>query len=806
MIVGNGDFINLSGDESKALMFQNMLSESTVSDVYKLANVPEGTYISGVEFDESTNTFTFTFSNGTEFTAKVNSSGEVDLSEYVKKDEVDSRIESIIGSAPEALDTLQELSKALGDDPNFATTVTEMISEVEKKTEEIKSSIPSIDGLATKEEVKEVQDSIPNLDEYVTNEQLESKGYLTEHQDISNLATKDELTEATKDSVKYKEFTYTNAESETSTRKTIQLDNYDTISGITTSGVGVNLAMVSKWDVADFGSTSVHMNLNSKDGKVTINDDEEIAVKSDIPSIDGLAQTSYVVLQKDQAIETSKEYTDSKAEEVKGMIPSVEGLASEDWVESKGYITEHQDISGLATKDELQSEATTARAAEKANSDAILLKADKTEVALKANQSDVDFQVNAINEVTSKLRTDVDYCGQRIDEDLENTSTALASKVSWDESKSKIVLPSGGQLVGTKYGADGSDPEDGAVIAQLNKWDVMDFGSTKYPLNLNVPSGVRPTVQEQGQSGEEANEVAYLSDLSSISTLQSMVQVLEEKVNSLSKINTEIVVVSEDSEDLIDDTKDYNISGSVSSTLNITGSSITINNLEVSNDARLKLIAKDVDSKGMSISGSFPRTNGNTVVSVNNSDYVIFRDLVFNATEVYNGIEIGLNSTNLPKNVIFDNCKFLGNFSNNAILIFGTQNNAVINISNCYFEHVSNCIRLSNKSNSTCTVNITNCRCDHWDTDPLWSGMLICQDYTSGSAEDEVTNNLFASSKITINVSNFTTPSGKKLTAPDDMSTICGSGDENQVFYVWSNYSNTTPYGDGSRYPTINIL
>lgn len=741
MIVGNGDFINLSGDESKALMFQNMLSESTVSDVYKLANVPEGTYISGVEFDESTNTFTFTFSNGTEFTAKVNSSGEVDLSEYVKKDEVDSRIESIIGSAPEALDTLQELSKALGDDPNFATTVTEMISEVEKKTEEIKSSIPSIDGLATKEEVKEVQDSIPNLDEYVTNEQLESKGYLTEHQDIS----------------------------------------------------------------------------------------------------------------------------------------------------------------GLATKDELQSEATTARAAEKANSDAILLKADKTEVALKANQSDVDFQVNAINEVTSKLRTDVDYCGQRIDEDLENTSTALASKVSWDESKSKIVLPSGGQLVGTKYGADGSDPEDGAVIAQLNKWDVMDFGSTKYPLNLNVPSGVRPTVQEKGQSGEEANkvaylsdldtvvrhqddslgkkvivlsndeqilsspndeelehkveidegsvpliklnkwnvvdvgspktivnintpkgvrptvqekgqsgldanEVAYLSDLSSISTLQSMVQVLEEKVNSLSKINTEIVVVSEDSEDLIDDTKDYNISGSVSSTLNITGSSITINNLEVSNDARLKLIAKDVDSKGMSISGSFPKTNGNTVVSVNNSDYVIFRDLVFNATEVYNGIEIGLNSTNLPKNVIFDNCKFLGNFSNNAILIFGTQNNAVINISNCYFEHVSNCIRLSNKSNSTCTVNITNCRCDHWDTDPLWSGMLICQDYTSGSAEDEVTNNLFASSKITINVSNFTTPSGKKLTAPDDMSTICGSGDENQVFYVWSNYSNTTPYGDGSRYPTINIL
>ena len=233
MIVSNGDFINLSGDESNGLMLQNILSESTISDVYKAANVPEGTYIYKVEFDESTNTFTFTFSDESKFVAKVSSNGTVDLSEYIKRDEVDSRIESIIGSAPEALDTLQELSKALGDDPNFATTVTEMISNVEKKTDEIKSSIPSIDGLATK----------------------------------------DELTEATKDSVKYKEFTYTNSEEETSTRKTIQLDNYDTISGVTTDGTGVNLAMVSKWDVADFGSTSVSMNLNSKDGKVTINDE-----------------------------------------------------------------------------------------------------------------------------------------------------------------------------------------------------------------------------------------------------------------------------------------------------------------------------------------------------------------------------------------------------------------------------------------------------------------------------------------------------------------------------------------------------
>jgi len=38
--------------------------------------------------------------------------------------EVDTRIQSVVGAAPAALDTLDELANALGDDPNFAATVT----------------------------------------------------------------------------------------------------------------------------------------------------------------------------------------------------------------------------------------------------------------------------------------------------------------------------------------------------------------------------------------------------------------------------------------------------------------------------------------------------------------------------------------------------------------------------------------------------------------------------------------------------------------------------------------------------------
>lgn len=116
-------------------------------------------------------------------------------------------------------------------------------------------------------------------------------------------------------------------------------------------------------------------------------------------------------------------------------------------------------------------------------------------------------------ETTNKLRIDLDYESSRALEAESNINKELDRRVTWDESKSKVVLPSGGQLVGIKYGSDGSNPEDGATIAQLSKFDKMDFGSSKYPLNLNVPAGQRPTVQEAGQSGEEAHQIAYLSDI-----------------------------------------------------------------------------------------------------------------------------------------------------------------------------------------------------------------------------------------------------------------------------------------------------
>lgn len=54
---------------------------------------------------------------------------------------LDGRILALIANAPGALDTLNELAAALGDDPNFATTVTNLIS--------LKADQSDLDALST---------------------------------------------------------------------------------------------------------------------------------------------------------------------------------------------------------------------------------------------------------------------------------------------------------------------------------------------------------------------------------------------------------------------------------------------------------------------------------------------------------------------------------------------------------------------------------------------------------------------------------------------------------------------------------
>lgn len=53
---------------------------------------------------------------------------------------VDSRIQLIVDAAPSALDTLAELAAALGDDPNFATTITSQLNLIDGRIDTLEGA------------------------------------------------------------------------------------------------------------------------------------------------------------------------------------------------------------------------------------------------------------------------------------------------------------------------------------------------------------------------------------------------------------------------------------------------------------------------------------------------------------------------------------------------------------------------------------------------------------------------------------------------------------------------------------------
>lgn len=212
----------------------------------------------------------------------------------------------------------------------------------------------------------------------------------------------------------------------------------------------------------------------------------------------------------------------------------------------------------------------------------------------------------------------------------------------------------------------------------------------------------------------------------------------------------------------------------------ISGESVSLYNATISNDIRLKVVATDdVELDTVTFSGDFPKATSNAIASINGGSSVTLSNVTFDSTVTgYNAIEIGLSATELPKYINIKDCNFDCTFSNNAILIFGTADNAVVNIENCHFGTLSNCLRLSNKSNAkNVVVNVTNCSVDQWDTNPSWEGFLICEDYTSKSVEKEQENNLFGGGKITVNFTNLT-HQGNKVT---DETT-------QRVTYVYNDY------------------
>ena len=241
--------------------------------------------------------------------------------------------------------------------------------------------------LSNKTDKTYVDEAVKNvkvdLTGYATEEWVEDKNYLTEHQDISHLATKEEVADVDFYDIKNNPITNTeegnlifvdetgniglklDSDNNLTVKDVIAGDNIlsnkvDKESGKGLSTEDFTTALKNKLQsLSNYDDTSITEAVNSlrTDFNTLVSGDTSTAIKTFneiIAFLEGVEDTeslSGIIASIEQQIANIE-------------IPSLDGYATEDyvnqkeqaiqtWVNNKNYLTEHQDISHLATKDEV---------------------------------------------------------------------------------------------------------------------------------------------------------------------------------------------------------------------------------------------------------------------------------------------------------------------------------------------------------------------------------------------------------------------------------------------------------------------
>ena len=305
-----------------------------------------------------------------------------DLSEYAKKDEIPPQFDS--KPLTDRIDLLE--SKAIA---NGAYNDKPLLDKIHEVQESLKGFITqssryltehqSLAHLVTKDEL-ESKGYITNhqsLEHLVTKEELESKGYLKTHQSLENLVTKDELANknyltthqdisglVTKQELEDKHYLTTHQDvSNLATKEELEAVR-NSQQKVDTSLLVTKQELEDKHYISENQSLASLVTKDELEAKGYLNAHqslEEYAKKSEIPHVDttGFAtkEELLVVKQKQDTIKPETYVTKDELES-KGYLTShqsLENVVTKAELEQKGYLTNHQDISNLVTNDKLES-------------------------------------------------------------------------------------------------------------------------------------------------------------------------------------------------------------------------------------------------------------------------------------------------------------------------------------------------------------------------------------------------------------------------------------------------------------------
>ena len=215
---------------------------------------------------------------------------------------------------------------------------TQISTKVDRADVYVKSEIDT--------QINNLRGEIPSTAGFATETWVESKGYLTEHQQLKTINGE---TITGNGDIKVSGATETWVEEKIST-KVDRSDVYvkseiDTQINNLRGEIPSTAGFATEQWVESKGYLTEHQQLKTING-------ETITGNGDI-KVSGVTETwveEKISTKVDRADVYVKSEIDTQINTLRGEIPSIAGLATEQWVESKGYLTEHQSLAGFATE------------------------------------------------------------------------------------------------------------------------------------------------------------------------------------------------------------------------------------------------------------------------------------------------------------------------------------------------------------------------------------------------------------------------------------------------------------------------